>query len=300
MRYERDRVVNGTPAVEVTVVNGPSYWSSDPVHGVHSNAGDPQRFRHHPARSVALLLDPAELLALLRLEAQGPTEVAGRACHQLVGVVHPLVIEPISSLPIHVGADDVVVDVDIERGVVLRLESRVAGEAFDVIELGRVAFDEPIDEERFTPDPPPGSVPSSLVSSPAPIGEVARRAPFVVLSPTRPPEGTGAIVAHYREAGSERRPRVSIRLSPEVRTAGASWFVNVEQAADDGDMPHVDSWEPVEIADGPAFVWEGERGRARRCHVRLERAGTHVWLQADMPRTVLLDVASSLEPVPAA
>jgi hypothetical protein len=52
--------------------------------------------------------------------------------------------------------DEVLLDVDGERGVLLRVESRISGVVDEVAEVMSVTFDEPIPEETFVFTPPAG------------------------------------------------------------------------------------------------------------------------------------------------
>jgi hypothetical protein len=51
--------------------------------------------------------------------------------------------------PFQEGADDYLLSVDAEVGVILRLASRLRGEEFDVFEVLDIAFDEALAEGTF-------------------------------------------------------------------------------------------------------------------------------------------------------
>jgi len=85
-------------------------------------------------------------LGRLDLEAEGPISWAGggapaRRTGRRVGI---------STRARVVGADEYEAVVDAERGVLLRLASRLEGEDFDALEVEEIFFDEQFPEEVFT------------------------------------------------------------------------------------------------------------------------------------------------------
>ena len=56
--------------------------------------------------------------------------------------------------PLRWGADDYEILIDAERGVLLRLASRLGGRAFDVAEVLEISFDETFPEGTFILDLP--------------------------------------------------------------------------------------------------------------------------------------------------
>ena len=97
--------------------------------------------------------DPAGFCSLdgelgrLDLGAEAPVRWAGREAVRLVGV--PVEEWEGPPEPLWWGADEYEVVVDAERGVVLRLASRLDGEDFDALEVEEIFFDERFSEEVF-------------------------------------------------------------------------------------------------------------------------------------------------------
>ena len=56
----------------------------------------------------------------------------------------------------HLGADELVLDVDAERGALLRIESRHDGQPLLISEVTEIAFDETFKDDVFEFTPPPG------------------------------------------------------------------------------------------------------------------------------------------------
>jgi hypothetical protein len=98
--------------------------------------------------------DPAGICSLdgeleeMDLRMEGRVRWAGRKAVRLVAVPEP---EPERDLePLWWGADEYEVVVDAERGVLLRLASRLNGEDFDALEVEEIHFDERFGEDVFT------------------------------------------------------------------------------------------------------------------------------------------------------
>ena len=98
--------------------------------------------------------DPAGFCSLdgelerLDLEAEGLVTWAGREAVRLVGV--PVEEWEGPPEPLWWGADEYEAVVDTERGVLLRLASRLKGKDFDALEIEEIHFDERFGEDVFT------------------------------------------------------------------------------------------------------------------------------------------------------
>ncbi len=86
-------------------------------------------------------------LGRLDLVAEGPVTWAGREAVRLRGV--PVEEWEGPPEPLWWGADEYEAVVDAERGVVLRLASRLGGEDFDALEVEEIHFDERFPEDTF-------------------------------------------------------------------------------------------------------------------------------------------------------
>ncbi|MDP9440201.1 MAG: hypothetical protein M3P49_15915 [Actinomycetota bacterium] len=97
--------------------------------------------------------DPAGFCSLdgelgrLDLRAEAPVRWAGREAVRLVGV--PVEEWEGPPEPLWWGADEYEAVVDAERGVVLRLASRLGGEDFDALEIEEIHFDERFPKDTF-------------------------------------------------------------------------------------------------------------------------------------------------------
>ena len=85
----------------------------------------------------------------LELRVEGQVQWAGREAVRLVGVPPAVELEWDPD-PLSWGADEYEVVVDTERGVLLRIASRLRGEDFDTLEIEEIYFDERFPEDTFT------------------------------------------------------------------------------------------------------------------------------------------------------
>jgi hypothetical protein len=160
----------------------------------------------------------------------------------------------------------VIIDVDAERGVILRLECQVGGAPFQVVEVTSIDYDGPVPSSLFALEPPSGPV-RSLIGSAITLDEAADRAPFTVLAPAHLPDDAGQLFVYYLEGGDARPASVLLFIAPRVVSAGATWDVHIHQAADPVAMPDSDhsGWEAVDVDGSPVMVWQGEELSGGRC-----------------------------------
>lgn len=285
----------------LTVRAGRLWWSYSPHSGSMLNESDPD-IGGGGAISLDWMLEPSAVISALELTVTGETVVAGRPAVAVVGVPRPADPRHGVGLPLAQGADEVRLAVDRERGVLLRFESRLEARPFSVQEVVELAFEEALDDGLFrfvSPDSSPVRSPRETVSRPKAVSveEVARRASFTVLVPTRLPRGWRVDVAYSPPAARPPRPesvtlevRSADRLEPRVR---------VHQ----GPAPIPDSleWEQVERGGVRILVWRHlGPGPGGTYEAKTEIAGTHVRANGDVDRDVLLDIVASLEPAPPA
>jgi hypothetical protein len=193
-------------------------------------------------------------------------------------------------------ADEFHLQVDAERGVILRLESRVDGETHRVHELTRVVFDEPMPEETFVFQPPKGETIRSTAELMAPpravsLEEAVRQAPFIVLAPERLPEGWRLQVRYFPGRDRPSWPPAVV-LSIEDPTGVHNVSVTQHAEADDDSL----SWEEVEFEGDRYLVYDS--GAFGKRDVKMVREGTHVRLTGDVERDALLELAHALKPAP--
>ncbi len=158
-----------------------------------------------PLGPVSGLVQGEDLLAILDFEIVGPGHIAGRQTLSVRGTPRagegPALRGP--GHPLVRLADEVMLDVDVDRGVILRLEALSDGTPFFRLQATEVAYDEELPDVLFTV--PPGSVesarmprshhpgpPEDVLGAAASIDTVVARSPSVVVALVRAvayPEG---------------------------------------------------------------------------------------------------------------
>jgi hypothetical protein len=141
----------------VGVQRGAYWWQYDGVDEAFSNEGDSSHGADigGPLRS---LVDTSTVIGLLDFERLGAGERAGRRTIRVRAL--PRVLPRHDAWALMrlgaAGADDLLLDVDAERGVLLRVEARLGKAPFSVVEALEIAFDETFPDDTFVFDPPAG------------------------------------------------------------------------------------------------------------------------------------------------
>ena len=165
----------------VRVARGATWWSHDRLHGFMTNeARSRGRRTGDPVGSSGVHLDPARVLRAIDVRLDRRARRRRSSCARGRGRT----AQRFSSVTASSGADDHELHVDRERGVVLRVESRLDGEPFVVSELLDARFDEELPDELFTLELPPGErafSPRELHAHDLSLEEVAARASFAGL-----------------------------------------------------------------------------------------------------------------------
>jgi outer membrane lipoprotein-sorting protein len=153
-RVRSERAMGDEPLT--VVFDGPTWWSWSPRLGGMTNSG--AQYHQHGFGPAEALIDTSALLHTLRLHFLGADTLRGRNVLRLRGVPRAqTAYEPVDGLhELGIGADDYVLSVDAERGVILRAEARLREQPFIVIEMTEVAFDVDLPEETFTIELPAG------------------------------------------------------------------------------------------------------------------------------------------------
>ena len=115
--------VDGTLTVSV----GSTWWSYSPHIGAMTNEGD-ERQQNPTAQMFQPLLDPARVMGLFDIEITGRDERDGRSV--ICAVWRPRALSDHERFALHqlgAGADEHAIEVDAERGLLLRLEARFRG-----------------------------------------------------------------------------------------------------------------------------------------------------------------------------
>lgn len=140
----------------IVVFDGPTWWSWSSYTGAMTNKGS--EHHHHGFGPMEVLFDTRGLLNALRLEFLGRDRLLGREVVRVRGLPRPPpAYRP--ELGLHelgVGADDYLLAIDAQTGVVLSAEARLRELPFIVIEMTEVEFDIDLPPETFTVDLPEG------------------------------------------------------------------------------------------------------------------------------------------------
>ena len=154
-RRVRAEFVVGAETVAV-VFHDDTWWSWAPALGARTNGG--RRDHGHGTGPVEALIETAALLPVLRFEAAGAGRWLDRPVAHLrafpptpVRLEHAEVLHRLGS-----GADEYRLTVDLERGILLRVEARSEGRPFQIVEATQIAFDEDLPASTFELDLPAG------------------------------------------------------------------------------------------------------------------------------------------------
>jgi outer membrane lipoprotein-sorting protein len=131
------------------VFDGTTWWSWSPSMGGMTNRG---AVNHgHGSGPARVLIDTSKLISALRLQFLGTDTLLGRGVFRVRGVPRPRVGDGPNDghFELGVGADEYLLSVDAERGVVLRSEARFRDQPFMVIEMTEVEFDADLPPETW-------------------------------------------------------------------------------------------------------------------------------------------------------
>jgi hypothetical protein len=147
-RFRAERV--GPDVESIVVVDHERWWSWSPAPGLHSHENE-AGVTHLGGLD---LLDASEMLGDCELELAGETHVAGRPAKKLRaragrGGGHPLGLA--------LGIEEATLEIDAERGLVLRRIELEEGQPAFVREVAKITYDEPLAPDRFVFTLPRGS-----------------------------------------------------------------------------------------------------------------------------------------------
>jgi hypothetical protein len=289
------------------VRRGALWWRYDPENGALSNEDEPE-IGGGIADELGLLLDAAEAIGVLDFPDIGTGRQAGRPTLCVRAVPRALADRP--HWPLWrlgaMGADELLLDVDAERGMLLRTECRFERQPMSVTEVVEVAFDEQIPESTFVFTPPSGEevrsvTERSMVRRDLTIEQAVALAPFTVWIPARLPAGWETEIGF---AAGRDRPPMAPRVFLHCRTEDGTHRLTIGQGP--ADHPAADEeagpggpWRAVErngrrmqIRD-PAESWQ-------RAQARLELGGTRILIDSgDLEADALADLGAGLVRAPA-
>ncbi len=135
------------------VFRGDDWWSWSTSRGARSNEG--RTNYHHGVGPSEGLLQTALLPRALKLEELSRASVLDRDVIHLLGSPRtPTTAEDFRLMsrslhPLGLGADEYLLALDAEQGVLLSSEARTAGAPFLVLEMTEIAFDATFDAQTF-------------------------------------------------------------------------------------------------------------------------------------------------------
>jgi hypothetical protein len=281
------------------VIVGDTWWSWSPSRGTTTNEGDPHH--SHGRGPGHALIDPAPILPAVELDVTGSGTLVDRLVLWVVATPSRINEDDEESPEwrgathgLGGGADEYLLGIDAERGILLRSEARIEGEPFRIIEMEIVAFDEELDEDAFAP---PSAEDVEPVRTPrfVSLTELPDAVSFAVLVPEHPPFGPDGASIHPPDPRHGISEQLHINFASMFHGEEARQFWLVESAEPLPDRDWVE-WQEAGGMRG---------GEDRHVHpalriVRLERMGTHVELHSyHLEVEQLLRLARSLVPLPA-
>lgn len=284
------------------VAVGSTWWLWDERSGAFSNESEPE-VGSGVGQQFALLLSPARLLGGIALRVTGSGEVAGRPTIEVEATLRPELRNRQFGFEMHelgLGAERYVLQVDRERGVLLGSTALTGAEPFVVIEALEIAFDQPIDPERFVFVPPAGETVHSsrdqgVHLEHVTLVEAQQRAAFTVLMPREVPEDWRPRCLYVEE---HKRPEVPETVTLLYHSDDGHQSVNISQtvAGDERregqSLIEADDWDVR--ADGVRVRAMGGQAQAW-----VERAGTCAFLSSDtLSSEELARLTESLVPAP--
>lgn len=283
----------------VTVVyDGATFWSWSPSSGARTNAGRAEE--SHGLGGGGTLLESIPLLSSLRFLGVERVEAVGRPA--LRAHAEPRPAAPLSlGLSLHAlgaGAEMYVLDVDEERGVLLRSEARLHRQPFRVIEACEVAFDEELLDETFTIDLPEGETfDATRTHEMTTLQDLPSLVPFTVFAP-RGDLGRPHVLVRRRRRGAKVVATVviSYHLSYGAEPRPL-WIFESDDEEESAEGPGPETWRRL----GDVMVSEVDEGDYVRRHVRLTRGTTDIRLSSTgASLEELLGIADSLSELPGA
>lgn len=265
---------------------GERWWSWSHELGAISNELEPD-VGSGTGEELRALLDPTQILAAARFEPLGRASVAGRATitaraiprHAGKSGRRPF-SDAFALHDLGAGGDRYLLDVDAERGVLLRVEAIRDGLPFQRTEAVEIAFDEPLEDDLFVFRAPPGeSVRSPRERGGRPehvsIVEAQRRARFPVLMPETMPHGWELRCIYV---GPSQRPDAGASVHLACTSPSGHEALSIRESASSEALRRVEGtgWESLE-QEGREFEVCSLGSRAQ---LRLERGGTAVHMSS--------------------
>jgi hypothetical protein len=276
---------------DITVVIGERWWSWNEHWGARTNEGT-ANVGHGGARYIAWL-EPARILGSLRFEPLGAGRCADRETLRARARRHPKspLDQDHDDWDLHGlggGAGEYLLEVDAERGTLLRIEARFRDQPFLIGEVVDIGFDEDFPPQTFVLQPPDGEEIRSVGEDFAPgldrtIEEAAAEAPFpVFILPSIPDEWKLSVSSFP----PRKRPATPHCVHVDYRTEDGTADVSISQVPDGESGFHVlllhveeDSPQFEEIErDGLTMLVRGRSEDWPETQLHLTREGTELTL----------------------
>jgi hypothetical protein len=288
IREEREGNLGGW---RLGIRNGGNWWALDDEGDAYSNEEEPE-VDTDIGESIRLFFDPRPLVGALDLELIGETQTAGRPSIRLRGT-HRAAQQPTElDFELHLTGDEFELDVDAERGIVLRKVARYGGVESAVEEMLEIGFDETFPPETFVPitDVP---VRPDVEPREVSLREAAELVAFPVRTPPPLAEDWSLRTSYF--PGDERalEPE-SIILELVHEDSRRVWIA--ETAAGQPSQIETDRrWRTNHYAGRQFEVVRPEPRNGMQACVRLEEAGTRILISSnDFDLDALLEVAAAL------
>jgi hypothetical protein len=288
----------------LAVKDGESWWTWHKSWGAQTNVGAGDSVSTSIGDQFMPLLKPATLMGALVWSPLGVGERDGRRTLRASARPRPPRSENDHDLRwgLHAfgsGAEEYIFELDRATGIVLGVEARFGGDAFQVIEVVDLAVDEPIPPDTFVFQAPDGEQPEPFEPIPDRFGmavtEIIEVASFTVLLPAKVPP-SWRLDAHYMP--ERKRPPMSERVTLFYRSEDATGSLSIGQSRptseDDEMLLRGDGWEDFE-RDGVAFKMRPRTRSWRQPQLYIERDGTAAMLTSDtLTNDELIELALSL------
>jgi hypothetical protein len=287
IREEREGDVGGW---QIGIRSGGNWWALDEG-DAYSNEEEPE-VDTDIGESTKLFFDPRPLVGALDLEVLGETEIAGRAAIRLRGARRAAQQPTELDFELHLTGDEFELDVDAERGVLLRKVARYGGVESSVEEMVEIDFDETFPPETFAPitDVPvrPDVEPRELS-----LREAAELVAFPVRIPPPLAEDWSLRTSYFPGDKRALEPE-SIILELIHEDSRHVWIA--ETAAGQPSQIETDQrWQTNQYAGRQYEVVRPEQRNGMQAGVRFEQAGTRILISSrDFDPDALLEVAAAL------
>lgn len=289
------------------VADGPLWWMWDVRNGAHSNEDDPS-VGGNVAEELQIMRNPTPLLSSLWFALGGNSEVAGRPTISARGIARPQDTRrgpPAFELhELGTGADYYELEVDQQLGVLLCATAVRDAQSFHKVTTLAAAFDQPIPDDTFRFQPPPGEPIQTRTWHESRVEHLTlvqaqQRAPFTVLMPDTVPANWQVQCRLIRPS---ERPPSPMQIGVIYTSTDGHESISLSQFPAGGPNPYMElshgdeNWETV-TRDGVEM--KARPARWGQAQVELERDGTFVHLMSDnLTRDQVLTIAAGLRPAP--